>query len=122
MTTTVLITGANRGIGHGLLTRFLNTPNHTVIAAVRNPDDATVKDLSKLPKAAGSKLVVIKIDASIWEDAAKAIATLSASGIDTIDIVIANAGITKVFPTVPEVKQKDLQEHIETNVYSVVSL
>ena len=35
----VLITGANRGLGRGLLERFLVLPDHLIIAANRNPDD-----------------------------------------------------------------------------------
>lgn len=35
--TIVLITGANRGLGKGLLKRYLALPNHTVIAANRDP-------------------------------------------------------------------------------------
>lgn len=34
----VLITGANRGIGKGLLEKYLARPNHTVIGTVRDPD------------------------------------------------------------------------------------
>lgn len=43
-------------------------------------------------------------------------------GIKHVDIVIPNAGAGKVYPLVRDVKRQDIQEHIELNVYSVVSL
>lgn len=35
--TTVLISGANRGLGKGLVERYLARDDHTVVAAVRDP-------------------------------------------------------------------------------------
>lgn len=122
MSVTVLITGANRGIGHGLLTRALALPNHTIIAAVRNPEHETVKALSALPVADGSKLVVVKLDISIWQDAFDAVKALEAKGIDHLDGVIANAVLYKDMPTLADVKLDDLRTHMETNAFSVVSL
>ncbi|EXJ92343.1 hypothetical protein A1O3_00893 [Capronia epimyces CBS 606.96] len=123
MSTVVLITGANRGIGKGLLERYLQLPNHTVIAANRNPDHATSKELSKLPTAKGTTLIVVKIDARIWQDAFTAVETLQTDhNVKHIDIVIANAGVAYCYPTVAELKEADFAAHIEPNVYGVVSL
>lgn len=122
MSTVVLISGANRGLGKGLLARYLALPNHTVIAANRNPDHPTSKELSKLLTAEGSKLVVVKIDARVWNDAFGAVKTLEGHGIDHIDIVIANAGVSYTWPSVAEVKEEDLKAHFEANAYGVVSL
>jgi len=36
--TTVLISGANRGLGKGLVERYLARDDHTVVAAVRDPN------------------------------------------------------------------------------------
>ncbi|KAI8962367.1 NAD(P)-binding protein [Daldinia sp. FL1419] len=120
--TVVLVSGANRGIGKGLLQLYLARPNHIVIAAIRNPDHPTSKALADLPKGADTRLVVIKIDASIESDAAKGIKQLTAQGIDYINIVIANAGVCYVFPKVSEVKTEDLQGHLNANVFGVVWL
>ena len=49
--TIVLITGASRGIGKGLLELYLAKSNHTVVAANRNPNHTTSKALADLPKA-----------------------------------------------------------------------
>ncbi|KAK1988403.1 hypothetical protein LZ30DRAFT_699461 [Colletotrichum cereale] len=122
MSTVVLISGANRGLGKGLLERYLQLPNHTIIVANRNPDHPTSKDLSKLPTADGTKLIVVKLDAGVWEDAFSAVKSLESQGIDHIDIVIANAGVAYTWPTVAEVKLEDLVAHVEPNAYGVVSL
>jgi len=122
MSTVVLITGANRGIGLGLLKRYLQLEDHIVIAANRNPDHPTSKELSKLPTAKGTKLVVVKLDARIWQDAFDAVKTFESRGINHLDIVIANAGIVNVYPSVAEVKHEDLIAHMESNAYSVVAL
>ncbi|TVY78230.1 Norsolorinic acid ketoreductase [Lachnellula suecica] len=122
MSTIVFITGANRGLGLGLLERYLKLPNHTVIAANRNPEHPTSKSLSKLPTADGTKLIVVKLDATIWQDAFDAVKTLEDQGIDHFDVVIANAGVCNLWPKVVDVKPEDLIAHVEANTYSVVSL
>ncbi|KAI4865385.1 hypothetical protein F4820DRAFT_420273 [Hypoxylon rubiginosum] len=122
MSTVVLITGANRGIGKGLLERYLRLPNHTVIAANRNPDHPTSKALAKLPTAEGTKLIVVKVDATVWQDPFDAVKTLEDQGIDHIDIIVANAGVSYIWPTVAEVKPEDMEGHYRPNVYGYVSL
>lgn len=122
MSTVVLITGANRGLGKGLLERYLNLPNHTVIAANRNPDHPSSKELDNLPKAEGTKLVVVRLDATIWQDAFNAVKEIEAQGIDHLDIVIANAGVAYAFPTVATLKEEDLEAHLRANTYSYVAL
>ena len=63
--TIVLITGANRGIGKGLLELYLLKPNHFVIAANRDPEHPTSKALAQLATADGTCLLVVKIDATV---------------------------------------------------------
>ncbi|KAM7183269.1 short-chain dehydrogenase reductase SDR protein [Naviculisporaceae sp. PSN 640] len=119
----VLISGANRGIGRGLLAIYLSRPNHIVIAANRNPSDSTSTSLNDLPKGQGSKLIIVRVDSAVESDASEAVKTLvSTYGINHIDTVIANAGIAAVFPKVSEVKIEDLQRHMTVNVFGVVSL
>jgi norsolorinic acid ketoreductase len=121
--TIVLITGANRGIGLGLTERFLAEASHTVIAAVRNPAHATAHALQELPTGPDSRLMVVKLDASIEQDAKEAVAELQQRHrIQHLDIVIANAGIGYIYPTVAEVKIADIRAHMEPNVYGVVAL
>lgn len=123
MTFTVLISGANRGIGKGLLQRYLLRPNHVVIAANRNPSDPTSQFLKDLPKGEGSRLIIVKVDATSETDASDAVEELQTShGIDHLDLVIANAGMSTVWPTVADLKIADLQAHMAANAYGVITL
>ncbi|KAI0202673.1 hypothetical protein F4808DRAFT_420973 [Astrocystis sublimbata] len=119
--TTVLITGANRGIGRGLLEAYLARPNHDVIAAVRNPGKPS--SLDNLPTADGTRLVVVKIDAEVESDAKDAVNKLSSDhGIDHLDLVIANAGLNFVYPSVAEVKIDDMMKCMKPNLFGTVWL
>ncbi|KAK0129241.1 hypothetical protein ONS95_001176 [Cadophora gregata] len=120
--TIVLISGANRGIGKGLLELYLAKPNHTVIAANRDPENAGSKALSNLTTGTESHLIIVKVDGSVENDALEAVQALSSQGIDHIDIVIANAGVSYAWPKVSELKIEDLQGHLVPNVFGVVRL
>lgn len=120
--TTVLITGAGRGLGRGLAQRFLAKPDHVVIAANREPNGATSTALQGLPKGEGSRLIIVKLDSAVEADATEAVKSLKTQGVDALDIVVANAGISEVHPAVSEVNASDLQKHITVNVLGVVWL
>jgi norsolorinic acid ketoreductase len=121
--TVVLISGANRGLGRGLLEQFLARPNHTVIAANRDPESPSSKDLESLGKGHGSRLVVVKVDASSDADAAEAVKDLkSLHGIDHVDLVVANAGVAYAYGKVSEIDLKDVRGHLEPNFYGVLRL
>jgi norsolorinic acid ketoreductase len=123
MAFTVLISGANRGIGKGLLQRYLIQPNHVVIAANRNPSHPTSQSLNDLPKGEGSRLIIVKVDVLSETDASDAVEELQNShGIGHLDLVIANAGISTIWPTVANLKITDLQAHMAANAYGVITL
>ena len=122
-TTNILITGANRGIGRGLLERYLLRPNHVVIAANREPSHPTSQELARLPKAEGTRLITVQIDASIPEHAFTAIKELQEKhDIDHLDIVIPNAGVCSGNPSVAELNIEDLEAHMAPMVYGVVAI
>lgn len=119
--TTVLITGANRGIGKGFLELYLAKPDHIVVAAVRDPKNA--EPLAQIPVAKGSRLVVVKLDATVESDALDAVKELSAKhAINHLDIVLANAGVSYIYPTVAEVKIDDMLACLKPNVFGVIWL
>ncbi|KAI1413718.1 NAD(P)-binding protein [Hypoxylon sp. FL1857] len=120
--TTVLISGANRGLGKGLLERYLARPNHVVIAANRNPEHPTSKALAELPKGQGSRLIVVKVDASVESDAAEGVKQLIEQGVDHLDIVIANAGVSYAWPKVSEIKTSELLGHLTPDLFGVIWL
>ncbi|KAL2130927.1 hypothetical protein VTI74DRAFT_5752 [Chaetomium olivicolor] len=121
--TIVLITGANRGIGRGLLELYLARPYHIVIATVRAPTTALETELASLPKAGGTSLIVVKLDLNVPSDPATAIKELSSvHGINHIDILVANAGIALKWVKVSEVTQNDIQQHVDVNVHGFIHL
>ncbi|RSL85275.1 hypothetical protein CDV31_016585 [Fusarium ambrosium] len=94
MAYTVLITGANRGIGKDLLKLYLNLPQTTTIAAVRSLTHPSVDEIRNLPVASGSELIVVKIDS---------------------DTVIANAGIGKDWSLVAQTAIDEVEDHFKIN-------
>ncbi|KAG8156491.1 hypothetical protein KVR01_013595 [Diaporthe batatas] len=119
--TTVFITGANRGIGRALAEAYLSRPNHVVIGSVRNPDTTTLRDYVPAP---GSKLLLVKIEATSLSDPAEAVKQLGTEGITSLDIVIANAGINPVsaFAPVANIQPEDFRRLFEVNALSFVTL
>jgi norsolorinic acid ketoreductase len=87
--TVYLITGANRGIGLGLVTALLKRHNTTIIAGVRVVSSSSSQALLSLHTAEGSKVVLAQIDSNNQSSAELAIEGLK--DIDKIDTVIANA-------------------------------
>ncbi|OQD64852.1 hypothetical protein PENPOL_c007G03746 [Penicillium polonicum] len=61
----VFITGANRGLGQGLVKGFIAKPDHIVIVAVREPAHSTAQALAEPPAGEGSRIIVVKYDASV---------------------------------------------------------
>ena len=143
--TTLLVTGGNRGrslssyaypetpvplanllyvgLGKGLIQHYLAQPNYTCIVGVRDPNHATSKGLFNLPRGDGSSIIVVKIESTSETDAASAVKELDSSyGITALDIVVANAGISKIFPPVSEAKIPDILEHFNINVIGVIHL
>lgn len=121
--TTVLITGANRGLGRGLFEYYLAKPNHTVIAANRDPYSASSKALAILPTGKNSAAILVKVENTAAQDPRLAVQALqSTHGISHLDLVVANSGISQIWPTVAEMDVWDLQRHIEINVYGTVWL
>ncbi|KAF5511433.1 Norsolorinic acid ketoreductase nor1 [Colletotrichum siamense] len=118
--TIVLITGANRGIGKGLLEKYLARPSHTVIGTVRDPNHESSKALTSLPKANGSSLVLVKFDITVKTDGLEAVKQLEAQGIDHLDIVISNAGVCFAWPKVSEIKVEEIEGHYVPNVHGLI--
>jgi norsolorinic acid ketoreductase len=120
--TTYLITGANRGLGKGFTATLLQRPNTTIIATVRNPAQAQPL-LDALPKAEGSKLIILKLDSSTDTDAADVADKLQREhGITSLDVVIANAGICHSGSTVSGTSPDALREHFNINSVAPVLL
>ncbi|KAJ9139150.1 Short-chain dehydrogenase/reductase SDR [Pleurostoma richardsiae] len=120
--TTYLITGANRGIGKGFVTALLQRPSTTVIAAVRDPLKESSRELNELPKAADSKIIIVKLDSTVESDPANAVAQLQKHGIASLDVVIANAGIGGNGGPVAETSAHAAAEHFAVNAIGPMKL
>jgi len=98
MSDTLLVTGANRGIGLEM-TRTLLDRGHRVVAACRRPDDA-----DGLAALAGERLEVVALD--VGDDASIAALAATLDG-RTVDALINNAGRMKREPGVDGIDRAD---------------
>ncbi|KAI0172717.1 hypothetical protein GGR52DRAFT_419308 [Hypoxylon sp. FL1284] len=122
-TATVLITGANRGLGRALAIRFLARPNITVVAAVRDLNHDTSRSLSDLARSEGTKLIVVKVDATSDVDAQDAVKLIQAEhGITKLDIVVANAGYGTMFGDLSQVKPSEVRDLVDINTLGPLRL
>lgn len=117
-----LVTGAGRGIGKELVAKLLLKPGLTVVATVRDVGKAK-QSLNELPKAEGSKLVIVKLDSQVDTDAREAVAKLrSDHGITFLDVAVANAGIAHSGTTVSGTNITAFRDHINTNTIGPITL
>lgn len=122
MATSVLITGANRGIGKELLKKYLALPNHTVVSGVRDLQHESTESIRALPVAAGSRHIVVKIDSNSLTDAEAAAKELTSQyGITKLDTIIANAGVGK-FAKIDQTPINDYADQLKTNTLGPVVL
>jgi len=111
---TILITGANRGIGLALTAELLKA-GHRVLATARNP--AKASGLEELRKEHGKSLDVLELDVNSGESVKAAAARTGA-----LDVLVNNAA---VFPeegteSIFEMNLDHFREAFETNVIGVV--
>lgn len=86
-TSTILITGANRGIGLEFATQFA-ADNWRIIACCRQPDQA--EPLSTLKNVHGNRILIHKLDLSDSAAISQLADTLNG---EAIDMIINNAGV-----------------------------
>ncbi|RDW87996.1 putative aflatoxin biosynthesis ketoreductase nor-1 [Coleophoma cylindrospora] len=120
--TVYLITGANRGIGLGLLQSIISRPRTTIIAAVRNVDAAS-KSLSSVSVGEDSKLIIVKIDALSETDPDQAALELTSKyNINKIDVLVSNAGLLGNVAPVLGTSAQVVRDHLEVNTIAPLNL
>jgi NAD(P)-dependent dehydrogenase (short-subunit alcohol dehydrogenase family) len=98
---TVLVTGANRGLGREFVAQFLARGAAKVYAASRNPETVDVSD---------PRVVALRIDV------ADAASVSAASGhVHDVDVVVNNAGIS-LATSVLSADTADLRRELEVNL------
>lgn len=103
---TVLVTGANRGLGKAFTHAFLDAGAAKVYGGSRDPN--AIKD---------PRIVAVALDVTSAPDIAAA-----ASRCADIDVVINNAGIMLSSPMLAEGSLDAMRREMEVNVYGVVSV
>ncbi|KAI5480811.1 short-chain dehydrogenase/reductase SDR family protein [Pseudohyphozyma bogoriensis] len=113
-----LVTGANRGIGFGLVSTLITRPDTSVFAGVRDPSKAT--ELKKLQEKY-PELYIVKLTSANVEDNEAAAAEIEKK-VGRLDAVIANAGISQYYGPLQTTPLKEFREHWEVNSLGPVVL
>ncbi|GAA6048660.1 hypothetical protein JCM3770_002006 [Rhodotorula araucariae] len=111
--TTYFVSGANRGIGLGLVSALARRDNVLVFAGARDPSKADA--LNVLAKETG-RVVVVKLESTSEEDA-KAAAEIVKAKVGKLDYLVANAGICPIEGILPAVSTTRalVEEHHQVN-------
>uniref|UniRef100_A0A2A4JM24 Short-chain dehydrogenase n=1 Tax=Heliothis virescens TaxID=7102 RepID=A0A2A4JM24_HELVI len=116
---TVLITGANRGLGLGMV-KYLTKQNaaKTIIATCR-----TVSEELKALSAENKNLVILNLDVkdtSSFDDFSSKIS--EAVGKQGLNLLINNAGVTTKYTKLPYVKAEQLLDNLSVNTIAPIML
>ncbi|EGT37879.1 hypothetical protein CAEBREN_07856 [Caenorhabditis brenneri] len=116
---TVFITGANRGIGLGLVKELLKVPGvETLVAGARNIDGA--KELQTLAKA-DSRLHLLSVDVSNDESLVNSVNSVSGLvGDRGLNLLINNAGIIESYGMSSTPNRASVLKCIDVNAVSAL--
>ncbi|KAK8043886.1 hypothetical protein PG994_012724 [Apiospora phragmitis] len=122
--TVYLVTGANRGLGLGLVKALLSRPHTTVVATVRNDEtaDGLRQELTHTGAGNGSRAEVVVLDLSTAPTREQVLAAVPLALADRIDVLINNAG--RMVPMLPiaDAATVDLRAAFETNAIAPLAL
>jgi NAD(P)-dependent dehydrogenase (short-subunit alcohol dehydrogenase family) len=100
----------------------ISKPGHIVIGTVRDRNATKAEELKTLPTASGSGLLLVGIENMDFYDPKKAFETIEAAGIDHIDTVIANSGVSIGAAPLELADPKYFTESFSINAVSTVVL
>lgn len=111
----ILITGASKGIGLGLVQKYLALPGVQVVATSRDPANSqALQDLAKTHSS--SQLVIVPLDVNAEDAYPRAIRSLEAHGVRHVDVLIANAGVGDWTSSFLQTSAQTVRDIFETNV------
>ncbi|KAJ5811494.1 hypothetical protein N7474_007795 [Penicillium riverlandense] len=111
----ILIFGASRGIGLGLVKHSLvKYPAATIYATVRS--DSGASELRSLSDQNDKRVIIVEADTTDPASIAKLKETISNST-SSLDQVIYNAGVLKGFAPITKADIGDFKQNMEVNVY-----
>ncbi|MEO1576669.1 MAG: SDR family NAD(P)-dependent oxidoreductase, partial [Pseudomonadota bacterium] len=105
---TVLVTGANRGIGRATVDALLSEGVKKIYAAAR--------DINTLPDFGDARVSALQLDITDAESVAAAARTAS-----DIDVLINNAGVLK-FGSLLDMPRADIEADFVTNFYGTLDV
>lgn len=109
---TILVTGANRGIGKVLVESFIEYGAAKVYAAVRNVDSA-----APLVEQYGDKVVPIHLDLADPQSI-----TAAAQTATDVQVVINNAGVLKTSTPLADDAIASIEVEMDINVYGLIRM
>jgi 3-oxoacyl-[acyl-carrier protein] reductase len=116
---TALITGGSRGIGRGIVERFLEEGADVAFTYVSNPEK-TEALAAELAARSGRRVIAIRSDAGDMAQAQAAVdATVEAFG--RLDVLVNNAGITRD-QLLMRMSEEDWDKVMDTNLKSVFNM
>lgn len=116
---TALVTGGSRGIGKGIVERFVEEGADVAFTYVSSPEKANAV-AEELAAKTGRKVLAIQSDAGDFEQAQKAVdEVVGAWG--RLDVLVNNAGITKD-QLLMRMSEADWDAVIATNLKSVFNM
>jgi NAD(P)-dependent dehydrogenase (short-subunit alcohol dehydrogenase family) len=112
-----VVTGANRGLGLGLVQSLLVRPQHTVVATVRSAEakKSLQAEVKTVTPGTNSTLFIIQFDFSTSIAPEEVESTFAALKIDHIDVLILNAGGAQPMVQPSLTTAPDLRAAFETN-------
>ena len=115
---TALVTGGTRGIGRGIVERFVEEGADVAFTYVSSPDKAN--ELAEELAKGGRKVVAIQSDAGDF-NAAQAAVDQAVTEFGRLDVLVNNAGITRD-QLLMRMSEEDWDNVIATNLKSVFNM
>lgn len=118
MTTQILITGCNRGLGLAFVEEYINEDVH-IFATCRNPSEAT--QLNAIQGNYPNKISILKLEVTAEEEINSVVKQISKKT-NHLDILINNAAILNLNDQIGNMTINDVTQVFRVNVASPIRL